>query len=66
MKKICLVIVAVILIGSLSSCDKDCSCSIIVEGVETQTAVVGQMSKEECDTFFWAVPVGSTYTCKLE
>ncbi|MDR2979677.1 MAG: hypothetical protein LBV02_04465 [Bacteroidales bacterium] len=66
MKKICLAIVSVILIGSLSSCDKDCSCSIIVEGVKSQPAVVGQMSKEECDTFFWAVPAGSTYTCQSE
>jgi hypothetical protein len=34
--------------------------------VKSQPAVVGQMSKEECDTFFWAVPAGSTYTCQSE
>ncbi|MDL2296348.1 hypothetical protein LJC68_04250 [Bacteroidales bacterium OttesenSCG-928-B11] len=64
MRKICLAIMALVLFGSLTSCDKDCVCSVTdADGSAVGSTVVGQMSKDECDTFIWVIPPGSTYKC---
>lgn len=63
MKKIALAILSIILTASLTSCDKECVCTIKEGNVVVKTAVVGEMSKEECDTFIWVLPVGTNYNC---
>lgn len=63
MKKIALAILTIILTVSLNSCDKECVCSIREGETVVESAVVGEMSKEECDSFIWVLPVGTTYNC---
>lgn len=64
MKKIVLAILSIGTLALSTSCKKECVCKIMVDDKVVDSAIVGEMKKEECDTFFWAVPADSHYYCE--
>ncbi len=65
MKKIFLPVIAVA-IFALSSCEKECSCTTNVSGVDTGTATVKtkESSCSKLDTETTALGITTKYTCK--
>ena len=66
MKKAFLVLACVCFAVAATSCKKDCRCISTYDGKEMSNAVVGQMSKSDCEAYKLTVGEGYKFECKAE